>query len=85
MDGAPVEEGIVVSLCDSGCTVRMVAYIEEVKLINSGSNAPCEQQDIALQPCHGFGRVLVERFGSRHCLNLWFQTIVKCEEYLQLS
>lgn len=37
----------------------MVAYIEEVKLINSGSNAPCEQQDITLQPCHGLGRILV--------------------------
>ena len=36
-----------------------VELVEKVKLINSGSNAPCEQQDIALQPCDGLWRELV--------------------------
>jgi len=52
------EEGLSMGVALAGFIV-MSAYIEEVKLINSGSNAPREQQDIALQPCDGLGGILV--------------------------
>jgi hypothetical protein len=46
------------------------AYVEEMELIDCGSNASSEEQHIALQPCHSLRWVFVSCSGCRHDCNV---------------
>jgi hypothetical protein len=42
------------------------AYVEEMELINCGSNAGSEKQHVALQPCYGLRWIFVSCSWCRH-------------------